>query len=112
MSNTRVPNLRPHGIPDAVCSAIEKTMAFDPAGRPASVAEFGRELQAVQRRNGLKPDSMAITAAGAGSGRPVGRTSPSGPISRPNALPRIADVDSATNLINSPNNRNNHGILK
>jgi serine/threonine-protein kinase PknK len=105
MSNTRVPNLRPHGIPDAVCSAIEKTMAFDPAGRPASVAEFGRGLQAVQRRNGLKPDSMAITAVGAGSGHPVGRTSPSGPISRPNALPRIADVDSATNLINSPNNR-------
>ena len=31
ISSTRVPNLRSHGIPDAVCSAVEKAMAFDPA---------------------------------------------------------------------------------
>src|SRR6201999_2358347 len=69
ISSTRVPDLRPDGVPDAVCSVIEKAMAFDPPDRPASAAEFGRELQAEQRRNGLKPDSMAITAVGAGSGR-------------------------------------------
>jgi serine/threonine protein kinase/N-acetylneuraminic acid mutarotase len=61
ISSTRVPDLRPDGIPDAVCSAIEHAMALDPADRPASAAEFGRELQEAQRRNGLKPDSMAIT---------------------------------------------------
>ena len=30
ISSTRVPDLRPEGVPDAVCSAIEKAMAFDP----------------------------------------------------------------------------------
>ncbi|WP_156687977.1 serine/threonine-protein kinase, partial [Mycobacterium sp. Marseille-P9652] len=65
ISTTKIPDLRPEGIPDAVCSAIEKAMAIDPAERPASAEEFGRELQAAQRRNGLKPDAMAI------SGRPL-----------------------------------------
>ena len=123
ISSTRVPDLRPDGVPDAVCSAIEKAMAFDPAERPASAAEFGRELQAEQRRNGLKPDSMAITTVGAGSGRTVAtaagafeaRTvSPGGqggktPTPRPPRIakpgPRIADPDSATSLINPPNGR-------
>ena len=34
------------GIPDDVCAAIEQAMSLDPAKRPASAAEFGRELQA------------------------------------------------------------------
>ncbi len=68
ISTTGVPDLRPEGIPDAVCSAIEKAMSIDPAERPASAEEFGRELQAAQRRNGLKPDAMAVTAIG-GTGR-------------------------------------------
>ncbi|HUO41160.1 MAG TPA: protein kinase, partial [Mycobacterium sp.] len=61
ISTTKVPDLRPEGIPDAVCSAIEKAMSINPAERPASAEEFGRDLQAAQRRNGLKPDTMAIT---------------------------------------------------
>jgi serine/threonine-protein kinase PknK len=69
ISTTGVPDLRPDGIPDAVCSAIEKAMSIDPAQRPASAEEFGRELQAARRRNGLKPDVMAITGLGGGSGR-------------------------------------------
>jgi N-acetylneuraminic acid mutarotase len=71
ISSTRVPDMRPEGIPDAVCVAIEKAMSIDPAERPASAAEFGRELQAAQRRNGLKPDAMAITTAGGDTGRTV-----------------------------------------
>jgi serine/threonine-protein kinase PknK len=71
ISTTRVPDLRPDGIPDAVCSAIERAMSIDPAERPASAAEFGRELQSAQRRNGLKPDSMAITSAAVDTGRTV-----------------------------------------
>ena len=67
ISTTGIPDMRPDGIPDAVCSAIERAMSIDPAERPASAEEFGRELQAAQRRNGLKPDAMAIT------GRPSGR---------------------------------------
>ncbi len=71
ISTTRVPDMRPDGIPDAVCSAIEKAMSIDPGDRHASAAEFGRELQSAQRNNGLKPDSMAITSAGVDTGRTV-----------------------------------------
>lgn len=63
ISTTRIPDMRPEGIPEAVCAAIEHAMAIDPAERPASAAEFGRELQSAQKLCGLRPDSMAITAA-------------------------------------------------
>ncbi|MEB3982625.1 protein kinase [Mycobacterium sp. 663a-19] len=85
ISTTRVPDMRPDGIPDAVCSAIEHAMAIDPAERPASAAEFGRELQAAQRLNGLKPDSMAITNAGVDPARAVGV--PAGPGATPSVPP-------------------------
>lgn len=101
--STRVPDLRPNGIPDAVCAAVEKAMLFDPAERPASAAEFGRGLQESMRRNGLKPDSMAITAAAAGSGR-IARPVPRPPrIAKPG--PRIAGPDSATSLMNALSDR-------
>jgi N-acetylneuraminic acid mutarotase len=61
VTSTPVPDLRPHGIPLDVCAAIEKAMALDPAERYASVAEFGRELQVVQRHNGLTADPMALS---------------------------------------------------
>jgi serine/threonine-protein kinase PknK len=71
ISTNPVPDMRPEGIPDAVCAAIEKAMAIDPAERPASAAEFGRQLQLAQSHSGLKPDSMAITGASTVSGRTV-----------------------------------------
>jgi serine/threonine-protein kinase PknK len=76
ISTTRIPDMRPEGIPDAVCVAIEHAMAIDPADRPVSAAAFGRELQAAQRLNGLRPDSMAITSAAPVSGGTL-TTSPS-----------------------------------
>lgn len=101
--STRVPDLRPNGIPDAVCAAVEKAMLFDPAERPASAAEFGRGLQESMRRNGLKSDSMAITAGAAGSGR-IPRPVPRPPrIAKPG--PRIAGPDSATSLMNALSDR-------
>ena len=69
ISTTPVPDMRPGGIPDTVCSAIEKAMSIDPEERPRSAAEFGRDLQSAQQRNGLKPDSMAITSSGADTRR-------------------------------------------
>jgi len=71
ISTNRVPDMRPEGIPDAVCSAIEKAMAINPAERPASAEQFGRELQAAQRSSGFKPDSMAITSSVTGSSHTV-----------------------------------------
>ncbi|ORA08385.1 serine/threonine-protein kinase [Mycobacterium arosiense] len=117
VTSTRVPDLRPGGIPDAVCSAIEAAMAVDPGERPASAAEFGRALQESLRRNGLKPDAMAITAAagsrhtvggspglaGAQTLSPAGRVGKPAPPPRPPRIakpaPRIADPESATSLI-------------
>lgn len=69
ISSTGIPDMRPDGIPDAVCSAIEHAMSVDPEQRPASAEAFGRELQAAQRASGLKPDSMAITSVGDNTGR-------------------------------------------
>ncbi|OBF88006.1 protein kinase [Mycobacterium sp. 852002-51163_SCH5372311] len=71
ISTSRVPDMRPEGIPDAVCSAIEKAMSIDPAARPVSAEQFGRELQAAQRSCGFKPDSMAITNTATGSSHTV-----------------------------------------
>jgi serine/threonine protein kinase/N-acetylneuraminic acid mutarotase len=61
ITSTPLPDLRPEGIPDAVCSAIEKAMSLNPDQRQASAEEFGHELQQAQRRNGLNPDSMALS---------------------------------------------------
>lgn len=69
ISSTGIPDMRPDGIPDAVCSAIEHAMSVDPEQRPASAEAFGRELQAAQRASGLKPDAMAITSVGDNTGR-------------------------------------------
>ncbi|RZT18339.1 serine/threonine protein kinase [Mycobacterium sp. BK558] len=55
-----VPDLRDHGIPSDVCSAIEKAMSLDRADRFASAADMGRALQEAQRHNGLTADAMAI----------------------------------------------------
>jgi serine/threonine protein kinase/N-acetylneuraminic acid mutarotase len=63
ITTQEVPDLRPRGIPDDVCTAIERAMSLDPAKRPASAADFGRELQAAQRHNGLPPDSMSLPPA-------------------------------------------------
>ncbi|OBG35871.1 serine/threonine-protein kinase [Mycobacterium sp. E3198] len=88
ISTTGVPDMRPDGIPDAVCSAIERAMALDPADRPASAEEFGRELQAAQRLNGLKADAMAITGGPAvapdtngGEARSPAHDKPTAPLS-------------------------------
>ncbi len=94
VSSRAIPDLRPAGVPDAVCTAIERAMALDPAKRPATAEEFGRELQAAQRANGLVPDSMALTA-NVGETRPfTGR--PTASQSRPVAQP---DMSAKTSII-------------
>ena len=64
ITSTPVPDLRPGGIPADLCATIEKAMAIEPAERYASVADFGREMQFVQRHNGLTPDTMALSEHG------------------------------------------------
>jgi serine/threonine protein kinase/N-acetylneuraminic acid mutarotase len=64
ITSTPVPDLRPGGIPTDLCAVIEKAMSIEPAERYSSAAEFGRELQFVQRHNGLTPDTMALSEHG------------------------------------------------
>ncbi|MFI2220840.1 protein kinase [Rhodococcus sp. NPDC019627] len=55
-----IPNLRDNGIPDDIAAAIEHAMARDPGDRPSTAVEFGDELRALQARNGLEVDDMAL----------------------------------------------------
>ncbi len=59
-----IPDMRLKGIPADVCTAIERSMSLDPSKRFSSAAELGRELQSIQRRNGLPPDNMALASPG------------------------------------------------
>src|SRR6195952_11142 len=59
-----IPDMRLRGIPADVCTAIERSMSLDPSKRFASASELGRELQSIQRRNGLPPDNMALASPG------------------------------------------------
>jgi serine/threonine-protein kinase PknK len=59
-----VPDLRRVGIPDPLAVAIERAMAGDPADRPATAAEFGEELRAVECELGVALDEMALPVEG------------------------------------------------
>lgn len=48
-----VPDLRPDGVPDRVCAAIERAMAKDPAARPASAEAFGMALHEALAEEGV-----------------------------------------------------------
>ncbi len=58
-----IPDLRGHGVPDELCAVLERAMAKDPAERPKSAEQLGRELQEVQRAAGQPVAEMALPAA-------------------------------------------------
>ncbi|TDC40011.1 serine/threonine-protein kinase [Micromonospora sp. KC213] len=58
-----VPDLRPLGVPDEVCAALERAMAKDPAHRPATAAAFADELRATQAAAGV-PVSPFVLGGG------------------------------------------------
>ena len=53
-----VPDARAHGVPDAVCSVVERAMAKDPADRHESAGALGGALQAAQRDAGVPVTPM------------------------------------------------------
>lgn len=73
-----VPDLREHGIPEAVGAIIERAMAGDPNSRP-SAAELGEQLREAQTRHGFPVDEMALhtSLAGEPEAESPGRQSPS-----------------------------------
>ena len=66
-------DLRPRGVPDAVCRVVEQAMAKDTADRQPSAAELGRQLQEVQRRAGLPVTDMAVALPQPPAGAVAGR---------------------------------------
>jgi hypothetical protein len=78
-----VPDLRPRGVPDPVCRALERAMAKDPAERPTSAEEWGMALQAALVEEGVPcapplllreagvaaPFVVSAAAPGPGTGR-------------------------------------------
>jgi serine/threonine protein kinase len=53
IATAAVPDLRPRGVPDPVCRALERAMAKDPADRPASAEAWGMSLQAALVEEGV-----------------------------------------------------------
>ncbi|MFP5219544.1 MAG: serine/threonine-protein kinase [Actinomycetes bacterium] len=86
IATAAVPDLRPDGVPDAVCVVLERGLAKEPETRPATPAEFGEQLREAQVSLGLAPTEMLI------EGRD---RAPSGAFARP------ADPDDETTISRS-----------
>ncbi|MFC9549907.1 protein kinase [Rhodococcus sp. NPDC056960] len=80
-----IPDLRPGGVPDPVCTALEHAMSREPADRPATVAEFAQQLRDAQRQLGLRPDDMALPDDLTGSREPVPSSLPAATPTPPSA---------------------------
>jgi serine/threonine-protein kinase/serine/threonine-protein kinase PknK len=48
-----IPDLRPKGVPEPICSALERGLNLDPASRPSSAGAFGELLRAAGAQAGL-----------------------------------------------------------
>ncbi|MGV9866160.1 protein kinase domain-containing protein [Rhodococcus koreensis] len=83
-----VPDLTETGIPDDVAAVISRAMSRSPAQRPASITDFGAELQRTQQHHGLPVDEMVRhvdtnakrvdTAPEPGTSPPSRKTAPQG----------------------------------
>ncbi|TDB74289.1 serine/threonine-protein kinase [Micromonospora sp. KC723] len=71
-----VPDLRPLGVPDGVCAALERAMAKDPTRRPATAAAFADELRAAQAAAGVPVSPFVL---GGGDSAAPGTPEPEGP---------------------------------
>jgi serine/threonine protein kinase len=60
-----VPDLRPRGVPDPVCTALERGMAKDPVDRPSSAEAFGMMLQSALAAEG-RPSAAPLLLLSAG----------------------------------------------
>ncbi|RYE41362.1 MAG: protein kinase [Hyphomicrobiales bacterium] len=62
ITTQEMPELREHGIPDDVSDTIARAMSREPGQRPATAADFGEQLRALQRAHGFPVDEMALRA--------------------------------------------------
>jgi len=61
-----VPDLRPQGVPDAICTVVERAMAKNPDDRQESALQFGIELQAARTALGQEPGRLTVPDLRAG----------------------------------------------
>ncbi|MHA4854836.1 protein kinase domain-containing protein [Rhodococcus sp. MSC1_016] len=71
-----IPDLRPTGVPDTVCTILEQAMSRDPTERPSTVAEFAQRMRDVQRRLGVPVDEMALPEDLSGPREPMHTNAP------------------------------------
>ena len=64
IASAPVPDLRPTGVPDAVCSAIERGMAKDPGDRPVSAEAFGVALHDALATEGVSSPTPPLLLPG------------------------------------------------
>jgi serine/threonine protein kinase len=57
------PDLRPLGVPGALCAVLERGLAKTPGERQSSTAEFGEDIRRVQANSGLPPTQMVVPDA-------------------------------------------------
>ncbi|MER7167979.1 serine/threonine-protein kinase [Micromonospora sp. NPDC000207] len=99
-----VPDLRPDGVPEAVCAAVERAMAKSPADRQPSVAAFAGELRHAQRAAGHPVTPFVLgteTTAALGEPGPAGdggtgTTGDADPGTTGDSEPRAAGDDDPT----------------
>lgn len=60
-----LPDLRPGGVPDAVCAVLERGMAKKPAARQPTAARFAEELQQAQLTSGRPVTELILGGAAA-----------------------------------------------
>jgi ATP/maltotriose-dependent transcriptional regulator MalT len=87
------PDLHSSGLPTDLCELIERAMSRDPCDRPATAAEFGELLRAVQRRQGFPVDDIPIPLPASevhSDVKPVIESTPSPYLARSLATPPAA----------------------
>ncbi|MFD6064922.1 protein kinase domain-containing protein [Rhodococcus wratislaviensis] len=79
-----VPDLCEHGIPEDVSDTIARAMSREPGQRPATAADFGEQLRALQRNHGFPVDEMALHD---GPGAETSGRTPASGVRHPSAEP-------------------------
>jgi N-acetylneuraminic acid mutarotase len=94
-----VPDLRPSGVPDAVCEVLERGMAKAPAERVRSAEAFGRELLRADGEGGrfrTNPLVLDVEGQADDAGELVGRAAtPVPPNTRLTGVERASAVEEA-----------------
>jgi serine/threonine-protein kinase PknK len=98
-----VPDLRPTGVPDVVCAALERSMAKEPDDRHPDVRAFADALRAAQVSCGIAPSpatpALPTPGATAASVTAAAATAAPGPPAAPRPAPPTSDGDRTASLL-------------